>query len=151
MAVHWKLVVDCADPLRLARFWAEALGYEQEDNSALIERLISSRTGLVSDDDWTVVDGRKAWRTLAAVRHPEDPMDENTGAGLGRRVLFQAVPESKTVKNRLHIDLHFAPGERDAEVARLEGLGAGVLRTVDEPSGSWVVMADPEGNEFCVN
>ncbi|MZE79592.1 VOC family protein [Streptomyces xinghaiensis] len=151
MAVHWKLVVDCADPLRLARFWAEALGYEQEDNSALIDRLIASGAGLVTDDDWTVVDGRKAWRTLAAVRHPEDPVDENTGAGLGRRVLFQAVPESKTVKNRLHIDLHFAPGERDAEVARLEGLGAGVLQTVDEPSGSWVVMADPEGNEFCVN
>jgi|SRR5579884_1897921 len=62
-------------------------------------------------------------------------------------LVFVPVPEDKTVKNRLHIDL--APDDQEAEVARLEALGA---RRVDIGQGeaSWVVMADPEGNEFCV-
>ena len=54
------------------------------------------------------------------------------------------------MKNRLHLDLHAAAGEREAEVGRLEGLGARVLRRVMVAGGEWVVMADPEGNEFCV-
>jgi predicted enzyme related to lactoylglutathione lyase len=62
-------------------------------------------------------------------------------------LLFLEVPEAKSVKNRLHIDLQ--PDDQAAEVARLEGLGA---RRIDIGQGevSWVVMADPEGNEFCV-
>ena len=62
-------------------------------------------------------------------------------------VLFQEVPEAKTVKNRLHFDLR--PDDQADEVARLEALGA---RRIDIGQGdvSWVVMADPEGNEFCV-
>ena len=47
--------------------------------------------------------------------------------------------------------MHTAAGEREGEIERLEGLGASVLRQVQEPSGAWVVMADPEGNEFCVH
>lgn len=93
---------------------------------------------------------RLAFRDLVAVRHPDDPFDKDSGTGLGRRVLFQRVPEAKTVKNRLHLDLHAAAGERESEVQRLEGLGASVLRHVKEPGGEWAVMADPEGNEFCV-
>jgi hypothetical protein len=85
-----------------------------------------------------------------AVRHPDDPYDKERGTGLGRRLLFQRVPEAKTVKNRLHLDLHPGPERREAEVERLTELGAGVLRRVSEPAGVWVVMADPEGNEFCV-
>ncbi|MEV4438795.1 VOC family protein [Streptomyces sp. NPDC049577] len=148
MAVHWKLVVDCADPLRLAAFWAAALEYENEDHSALIERLLAA--GLVTEDAVTEADGRKVWRHAAAVRHPEDPVDAATGVGHGRRVLFQAVPEPKQGKNRLHMDLHFGPERRDAEVERLRQLGATVLGTVEEPGSNHVVMADPEGNEFCV-
>ena len=62
-------------------------------------------------------------------------------------LLFVPVPEGKTVKNRLHLD--FRPDDRDAEVARLLALGA---RRVDVGQGeqTWVVLADPEGNEFCV-
>ena len=82
---------------------------------------------------------------------PDDPYDETSGTGLGRRLLFQRVPEPKTVKNRLHIDVHTGPGERDAEAERLVALGARILHAVDEPGGSWLVLADPEGNEFCVN
>lgn len=84
------------------------------------------------------------------MRHPDDPHEEESGTGLGRRLLFQRVPEPKTVKNRLHLDLHAGPERRDAEVARLEKLGAKVLRKVAEPGGTWTVLSDPEGNEFCV-
>ncbi|WP_455362279.1 VOC family protein [Streptomyces sp. SYSU K21746] len=50
--------------------------------------------------------GRAAWRDFAAVRHPDDPHGQDSGTSLGRRLLFQRVPEGKTVRNRLHLDLH---------------------------------------------
>jgi predicted enzyme related to lactoylglutathione lyase len=77
---------------------------------------------------------------------PEDFEIRPTEDGLPG-LLFTPVPESKTVKNRLHLD--FRPDDQEAEVARLLGLGA---TTVDIGQGdvSWVVLADPEGNEFCV-
>jgi catechol 2,3-dioxygenase-like lactoylglutathione lyase family enzyme len=148
MTLDWKIVVDCADPQAQAAFWGAALGYAVEDNSVLIERLLS--VGALPPEAVVTVAGRPAFRTLQAVRHPDDPVQEGTGTGLGRRVLFQQVPEPKTVKNRLHLDLHAGPDRRDTEVERLEGLGATVLRKVKEPGTDHVVMADPEGNEFCV-
>jgi catechol 2,3-dioxygenase-like lactoylglutathione lyase family enzyme len=63
-------------------------------------------------------------------------------------LLFQPVPESKSVKNRLHLDIVPRSGTRESEVDRLVGLGASVV--ADEPDFHWVVMNDPEGNEFCV-
>ncbi|SCD31599.1 VOC family protein [Streptomyces sp. DvalAA-19] len=147
--LSWKLVIDSADPHAQAGFWAGALGYLVEDNSALVEQLLAA--GAVPEAATTHAHGRRAWHDLAAARHPDDPYDENSGTGLGRRLLFQRVPEPKTVKNRLHIDVHTPPGERDAEAERLVGLGARILRAVDEQGGSWLVLADPEGNEFCVN
>ncbi|MEV4330419.1 VOC family protein [Streptomyces sp. NPDC049597] len=148
MTLHWKLVVDAADPHTQADFWAEALGYLVEDNSRIVEQVLAH--GGVPVEATVESHGRRAWRDLAAVRHPDDPYDENTGGGLGRRILFQRVPEAKTGKNRLHIDVHAAPGGRDAETERLLRLGATVVRHVKEAGGEWVVMADPEGNEFCV-
>lgn len=147
--VHWKLVIDAADPHTQADFWAAALHYEAEDNSALVERLLS--LGALPGEATVEHHGRPAFRDLIAVRHPDDPYDPDTGTGLGRRLLFQRVPEIKTVKNRLHLDLHPGDGRRADEVARLTALGARVLREVTEPAGAWVVMADPEGNEFCVH
>ncbi|WP_328771026.1 VOC family protein [Streptomyces sp. NBC_00286] len=147
--LHWKLVIDAADPHAQADFWAAALRYEVEDNSALIERLLGF--GAVPPEITVESHGRKAWRDLIAVRHPEDPYDKESGTGLGRRLLFQRVPEPKTVKNRLHIDVHTEPGRHEAEVARLTDLGAAVEREVKEPGGEWVIMTDPEGNEFCVH
>ncbi|OMI39292.1 VOC family protein [Streptomyces sparsogenes] len=149
MALHWKLVMDACDPHRQAAFWAEALGYTVEDNSALIERLLGF--GAIGEELLTEFEGRRAWRDLIAVRHPDDPFDAESGTGLGRRILFQRVPETKTVKNRLHLDVHSEAGQREAEVARLEKLGAAVIRRVKEPGGEWILMADPEGNEFCVH
>ncbi|MEU1793859.1 VOC family protein [Streptomyces californicus] len=147
--LSWKLVIDSADPHAQAGFWAEALGYVVEDNSPLIERLLSA--GAVPEAATTHAHGRRAWRDLAAARHPDDPYDEVSGTGHGRRLLFQRVPEPKTGKNRLHIDVHSAPGRRDAEAERLVALGAQEGRTFDEQGGSWVVMTDPEGNEFCLS
>ncbi|MFE9648154.1 VOC family protein [Streptomyces sp. NPDC006365] len=147
--LHWKLVIDAADPHAQADFWAATLGYEVEDNSVLIERLLGF--GAVPLEITVESHGRKAWRDLVAVRHPQDPYDKESGTGLGRRLLFQRVPEPKTVKNRLHIDVHAEPGQREAEVARLTDLGAAVVREVKEPGGEWVIMTDPEGNEFCVH
>ncbi|WP_410814485.1 VOC family protein [Micromonospora sp. 067-2] len=148
MALAWKLVVDSAEPIALARFWAAALEYEIEDNGALIEQLASS--GAIGPDAYVEIDGRRAFRNLAAIRHPEDPVQPVSGIGLGRRLLFQAVPEPKQVKNRLHVDLHAGPDQREATVRRLVGLGATVLREVDEPGSVFTAMVDPEGNEFDV-
>ncbi|MEV5876880.1 VOC family protein [Streptomyces sp. NPDC052101] len=147
--LHWKLVVDAGDPHTQADFWAAALHYTAEDNSALIERLLS--LGALPAAATVEYHGRPAFRDLIAVRHPDDPYDPATGTGLGRRLLFQRVPETKTVKNRLHLDLHPGEGRRADEVTRLQALGAQVLNEMKEPSGTWVVMADPEGNEFCVH
>ncbi|MGF1341360.1 VOC family protein [Streptomyces flavovirens] len=149
MILHWKLVIDAGDPHAQADFWAEALGYEVEDNSPLITELLAG--GQVPEAAVVESHGRHAWRGLAAVRHPDDPHDARSGTGLGRRLLFQQVVEPKTVKNRLHIDVHTEPGQREEEVARLVRLGASVLDTIEEPGGSWQVLLDPEGNEFCVH
>ncbi|SEG53498.1 hypothetical protein SAMN04489712_10696 [Thermomonospora echinospora] len=149
MALHWKLVVDTRDAPALADFWAAALEYEVEDQDSLIEHLLA--TGRLPEDAVAEHRGRRIFCGHAAIRHPEDPFDETTGVGLGRRVLFQDVPEAKTAKNRLHLDLHAAPGGLDALVTRLETLGATRLHEVDKgPAGHWWVMQDPEGNEFCV-
>jgi hypothetical protein len=104
------LTVDCADPRRVAGFWAEVLGYD-----------------LVDDEDPYIVDPR----------------------GTGWPMLFQAVPEGKTVKNRLHLDLR-PPVSMAAEVERVTALGATTFGYVEEHGSFWTVMLDPEGNEFCV-
>ncbi|MEU5403167.1 VOC family protein [Streptomyces sp. NPDC005963] len=148
MALDWKLVIDASDPIAQADFWAEALGYELEDHSVLIARL--REHGQLPPDSTVLAHGRDAWRDYAAVRHPDDRVDTENGVGLGRRLLFQRVPEGKTVKNRLHMDLHPGTDRRAEEVARLEALGATVLAEQDQPAGRWTTMADPEGNEFCV-
>jgi hypothetical protein len=148
MAVPYKIVIDCVDPHRLAAFWAAALDYVPEDHSALIRRLLDA--GYVKETDTRTVDGRLAFANAAAVRDPDAPVNEESGSGLGGRVLFQVVPEPKTVKNRVHLDLHVGAERRGEVVERLVGLGGRVLWEGQEGPSSWVTMADPEGNEFCV-
>ncbi len=127
MSIRWhSVVVDCDDIAAQSRWWAAALDwrkvYESEDEVVLVPP-----------------------HALASER--EIPLFER-GPGL----VFVPVPEGKTVKNRLHIDL--APpanGDQAAEVRRLEALGARRVDVGQDPGTvSWVVMADPEGNEFCV-
>ena len=156
MALGWKLVIDAADPYRQAAFWAAALEYEIEDNSVLIGRLLDN--GVIDKSLLAEAEGRWFFRDAVAVRHPDDPYDEDTGIGHGRRLLFQRVPEAEQriaegterPKNPLHIDVHAGPGQREAAVAKLESLGATVQRHVTEPQGEWTVLEDPEGNIFCV-
>ncbi|MEW2359381.1 VOC family protein [Spirillospora sp. NPDC029432] len=148
MALSWKLVIDSGDARVLADFWAAALEYEIEDPTALVERLLAA--GRIGADAVAEHRGRRTFRGFAAIRHPDDPFDETSGVGKGRRLLFQDVPEGKSGKNRLHIDVHGEPGGLGELVARLEGLGATRVREVDQgPAGHWWIMRDPEGNEFC--
>lgn len=148
MALNWKLVIDSKNAPVLADFWAAALGYEMEDPSPLIEQLLAA--GHLGEDAVAEHGGRKIFRGLAGIRHPEDPFDPLSGVGRGRRLLFQDVPEDKSGKNRLHIDVHGESGDLEGLVARLEGLGATRVREFDNgPAGHWWVMRDPEGNEFC--
>jgi hypothetical protein len=146
--MSWKLVIDSANAPVLADFWAAALDYEVEDPSALITQLLAA--GHIGDEAVTEHRGRNTFRGYAAIRHPDDPFDPTSGVGRGRRLLFQDVPEPKSGKNRLHIDVHSEPGGLDKLVARLEELGATRVREQDQgPAGHWWVMLDPEGNEFC--
>jgi catechol 2,3-dioxygenase-like lactoylglutathione lyase family enzyme len=109
-----SVVLDCANPQRIASFWCEAPGYRQ-----------------AADADPFVV------------LVPQ--------SGTGPHFLLQAVPEPKFSKNRMHVDVE--ADDIELEAKRLEGLGA--RRLIDEPRRLgpvwWIVMADPEGNEFCVS
>jgi hypothetical protein len=151
MPRHWKLVIDTADAPALADFWAAALDYEVEEPSALIGQLLEA--GHIGPDDVAEHRGRRIFRGYAAIRHPEDPFDDLSGIGHGRRILFQDVPEDKVVKNRLHIDVHRGEDDGlDDLVAHLESLGASRVREQNQgPAGHWWVMLDPEGNEFCAS
>src|SRR5688500_837928 len=98
MPMSWKLVIDTTDAAALADFWAEALDYHVEDPSALIAQLLAA--GHLPEEAVIEHRGCKNFRGYAASRHPEDPFDQVSGVGRGRRLLFQDVPEAKSVKNR---------------------------------------------------
>ena len=107
------LVLDCADPGRLAQFWAPALGYVN--------------IGTAGANAVLLPDGRP-----------------------GPKLLLQQVPEPKAAKNRMHLDIEVQDIETEAK--RLEGLGAQRVQAdqVHEHGTTWILMTDPEGNEFCV-
>ena len=127
MALKWySVVVDCLDVRAQAAWWAEALDWQ-----VIYE----------TDEECVII---PSWVDEEVVR--EMPW-ERVGQGL----VFVAVPEAKTVKNRLHLDL--APHtsqDREAEIARLEALGARRVDVGQPADASFTVLADPEGNEFCV-
>ena len=148
VAIRTQVVFDASQPHAQAAFWADALHYKHEDIDAFVTGLVNA--GHVPAELTIEVDGRRRWRSLASLRHPDDPVDER-GAGMGRRVLFQAVPETKTVKNRVHLDLLVGPEKHEAEVERLVALGATVVGVHDGEDGRWTLLVDPEGNEFDVS
>ncbi len=140
------MTLDCADPHAQARFWAQALGWVVERHTAMIRSLLDQ--GVARPDQVIEIDGELAWRTVEAIRHPEhDAIRELGGTA---RLLLQVVEEPKTVKNRMHLDVNVGREQIDAEVARLTALGARELWKGDEPGAFHTTMADPEGNEFCV-
>jgi predicted enzyme related to lactoylglutathione lyase len=125
------VTIDCADPQRLATFWTEAAGYRIEGDFGFFIVLVPA-VGGVADGG---VDGGAA----------------AGGGGAGGRGLaigLQKVPERRVAKNRVHIDWH--SDDRLAEVERLVKLGATVLGEEKVPGLTWTVLADPDGNEFCV-
>ena len=93
------------------------------------------------------------WAEVLGWRITDDDDDEVAlvdPEGVGPDLLFVTVPEGKTVKNRLHIDVSPRDREQDEEVERLLALGATRADVGQGPDVSWVVLADPDGNEFCV-
>lgn len=140
MGMKFQVVIDAADPHSLCDFWAEALHYDVEPtDEAFIRSMVAA--GHAKESDTLMVKGELRWREGAACVDPD---------GVGPRVLCQLVPEGKTVKNRVHIDLRPGDVDRAAEVARLEKHGARQLWEGQQGPHNWVTMADPEGNEFCV-
>jgi hypothetical protein len=144
MPFDFQLAVDSATPHELADWWADTLGWVLEPtDEAFIRRMIAE--GYASEDETIIHNGALAWRDGAAIRHPDAP------TGLARpRILFQFVPEPKTVKNRWHIDIRVGEENVESEVAKLTERGATFLHKASQGPHWWVTMADPEGNEFCV-
>jgi hypothetical protein len=144
MGTSVQVVFDCADPLKQAGFWAEALHY----------RMPGPPGEFATWEDWARANGipEEHWNDAAAIEDPD---------GDGPRLYFQKVPEGKVAKNRMHLDLNVSGGrgtgleERKAEILaevdRLKALGASDGRGAMEKDGEfWVRMNDPEDNEFCV-
>lgn len=151
MSVHreFQVTIDCADPDALARFWADVLGYRLQPPPAPFGTWEEALAA------WGVPEAE--WNSRSAIV-PTEGED-------GPRVFFQRVPEKKQsgVKNRVHLDVRAAPGAEPAdreddlaaEADRLVALGATRVRVVtgaeDPLSGGFIVMQDPEGNEFCLD
>ncbi len=131
---------DTADPHAQARFWCEVLGYRVEDHSEFVDGLVQS--GRMRAADRVTVDGRSAFREVATATDP---------AGEGPRLFFQLVPEGKTAKNRVHLDVPVPEDRKQAEVERLTALGARLLWVTSDRGPTTYTMADPEGNEFCLH
>jgi Glyoxalase-like domain len=145
MPFDFQITVDASQPHALADWWAETLGWVVEpSDEVFIRKMIAA--GYATDDDTMMHNGSQVWRLGAAIRHP----DESTG-GSRPRVLFQIVPETKTVKNRMHLDLRVGADNIESQVARLTERGATYLHKASQGPHWWVTMADPEGNEFCVS
>ena len=144
MALEVQVTFDCADPGTVAEFWVAALGYE----------LQAPPPPFASWDEaleaWHVPPDQR--NNASAVVDPE---------AKGPRLFFQKVPEGKEIKNRVHLDVRAAPGlsgddrwdALESESARLSAFGASVLARVeaDNINSGHIVMADPEGNEFCLD
>jgi hypothetical protein len=141
MAFDFQVAIDCTSPHELADWWAEALGWEVEaQDESFIRRMVEE--GHATDEQTVRHRGALVWRSATAMNSPEP----------GRpRVLFQAVPEPKTVKNRVHLDVRAGADRREAEVARLVAMGATELWRASQGPHEWATLADPEGNEFCVS
>jgi catechol 2,3-dioxygenase-like lactoylglutathione lyase family enzyme len=124
-----EIVVDCAHPRRLAEFWCAVLGYrvlDEEEGAVEI-----GPPDVSTEDDWA------EWKARLQ-REPSPPT-----------IVFIVVPEGKTVKNRLHIDVSPVDASQPEEVERLLALGA-TKADIGQGDVPWTVLRDPEGNEFCV-
>lgn len=153
MSRHIQIAFDANDPKALSCFWRDALGYVHPGPPGV--DLPEGADPLAAWDDFLEQNGVPMEQRNSASAL-EDPK------GKGPRLFFQQVPEEKVAKNRVHLDVRAAPGlqgeERmaalESECDRLVKLGATRVRR-DEPappmSNGFIVMTDPEGNEFCLD
>jgi hypothetical protein len=153
MSRHIQVTFDAHDPQALSSFWRDALGYVHPGPPGV--ELPEGADPLAAWDDFLARIGvpKDQRNTKSAIEDPE---------GSGPRLFFQQVPEDKLAKNRVHLDIRAAPGlqgaERmaalESECDRLLALGAKRVHR-DEPappmSAGYIVMTDPEGNEFCLD
>lgn len=136
VGTEFQVTFDCVDADRMSEFWATALGYVVQPPPPGFD----SWEAFVRAHDLQV----PPVGSISAIVDPD---------GVGPRILFQRVPEAKTVKNRVHLDLRAGGGDdaKRAMADRLIGAGATEVCEVREPGEFWIVMHDPEGNEFCVD
>ncbi|SRR5260370_15582659 len=147
MPYDFQVTVDSADPHALADWWADALGWTVEpSDEEFIKRMIAE--GYATEDDTMTYRGVLVWKEGAAIRHPDD---SDRDRDRRRRILFQLVPEPKTVKNRVHLDVWVGEDRVEAETARLTAQGATFLHRGRQGPHTWVTIADPEGNELCLS
>jgi hypothetical protein len=151
-----QVTFDAGDPIALSLFWAEALGYVvQPPPGSGLDPATPAQDVVAAWMEFLAATGvpEERWRSASALVDP---------SGAGPRIFFQQVPEPKTAKNRVHLDVRAAPGlEGDArmealegECTRLVGLGAARVRRFEPAppmSLGFIVMTDPEGNEFCLD
>lgn len=140
-----QVVIDCSDPHALADWWAETLGWRVEEQDETFIRAMIAQ-GHASGADTTTHRGALVWAEGAAIAAEAD---DTAGCP---RIYFQKVPEAKTVKNRVHLDVRIGDDEDPATVrARLIERGATEVGRGRQGPHEWVTLADPEGNEFCVS
>jgi hypothetical protein len=135
-----QVTFDASDVHGLARWWADLLAYEIEDCDDLVTRLLTE--GVIQDSDVVRIEGRLFFADAVAARDP---------AGRGPRMYFQQVPEPKTAKNRVHLDIPVDPSTLDDQVERVTGMGASLVGYNTQGDHRSAVMRDPEGNEFCLH
>jgi hypothetical protein len=135
MATPFQITFDCENAEVMCRFWSVALQYVEEPPPA----------GYLSWEDFLRANEIPLPPTgsIGAIVDPEN---------VGPRILFLRVPEKKSAKNRVHLDIRAGRSdeERNNKVEQLTAAGAAVVRRVEETGQWWMVMTDPEGNEFCV-
>ena len=134
-----QIAFDTTDPHAVATFWAAALGYQKEDNSGLVKQLLDA--GQLPVEATIETDNGREFADVTACVDPD---------GRRPRLFFQRVPETKSVKNRLHLDVHVGAEAAPAEIERLKELGATFAWTSDDRGGLCTTLRDPEGNEFDV-
>lgn len=143
MSYRLQICVDAHDPHAQADWWAQTLGWEVEpSDEAFIRSMVEQ--GFAADADTMTHRGVLVWREGQAVNPPPDL----AGAP---RLLFQAVPEPKVVKNRAHLDVRLDGDDKDAIREALIERGAAYVSTHRQGPHTWHVMTDPEGNEFCIS
>jgi uncharacterized glyoxalase superfamily protein PhnB len=135
-----QVTFDAADPHRLARWWADLLHYKIVDAHDLVVRLLAD--GAVTEAEVRRIDGRLFLTDAVAANDPN---------GRGPRLFFQRVPEPKSAKNRVHLDVPVQSGHLDDEVQRLVASGATLTGYNTYPGHRSAAMRDPEGNEFCLH